>query len=114
MPLLKIQTNRTLEPAVQARLIRLASEQVATLLGKSERYVMVMLEHNPAMLFAGNDEPLAYLELKSVELPNSRTGELSRALCSLIEAQLGITGERVYIEFADASRSMWGWNGGTF
>ena len=26
----------------------------------------------------------------------------------------GIAGDRIYIEFADAPRRMWGWNGGTF
>lgn len=114
MPLLRIQTNQPLESAKQDTLVKQASQEVASLLGKPERYVMVSLEHNPAMLFAGSDEPLAYLELKSIGLPESRTAELSRALCELLNRELGLAADRVYIEFADAPRSMWGWNGGTF
>lgn len=114
MPLLRIQTNRPVAEADQAGLIRQASAQVAALLGKPERYVMVTLEHNPAMLFGGSDAPLAYLELKSIGLPANRTGELSKALCELVQQELGIAGDRVYIEFADALRNMWGWDGGTF
>ncbi len=114
MPLLKIQTNQPVEADVGNNLIRKASQQVAGLLGKPERYVMVSLEENPAMLFGGSDEPLAYLELKSIGLPETRTGELSRALAALMNTELGLPADRIYIEFADAPRSMWGWNGGTF
>lgn len=114
MPLLKIQTNIPIETAAGDSLIRKASQQVASLLGKPERYVMVSLEENPAMLFGGSDDPLAYLELKSIGLPETRTSELSQALTSLMNAELGLSAERVYIEFTDAPRAMWGWNGGTF
>ena len=114
MPLLKIQTNQALSADQQQTLIRAASQQVATLLGKPERYVMVSLEHNDGMLFAGSDAPLAYLELKSIGLPTAKTGELSKALCTTIHQALSIDLDRIYIEFADAERTQWGWNGGTF
>ena len=114
MPLLRIQTNRLLDAELQRELPRRASQQVATLLGKPERYVMIALEHNPAMLFAGSDAPLAYLELKSIGLPAARTAELSRGLCDLVSEQLGIAPDRIYIEFANATGNMWGWDGATF
>ncbi|EGW55094.1 phenylpyruvate tautomerase MIF-related protein [Candidatus Endoriftia persephonae] len=114
MPLLKIQTNQPIEPDQRKSLLRKASAEVAALLGKPERFVMVSLEQNPEMLFAGSDAPLAYLELKSIGLPGERTQELSDALCHLIADRLGISAERIYIEFADAQRHLWGWNGATF
>ncbi len=114
MPLLKIQTNKVVEPATAKTLIADASTTVADLLGKPERYVMVSLEHNPAMLFGGSDDPLAYLELKSIGLPESQTADLSRSLSDLLNRALDLPANRIYIEFADAPRNMWGWNGGTF
>lgn len=114
MPLLRIQTNRPLDAELQRELPRRASLRVAQLLGKPERYVMVSLEHNPAMLFGGNDAPLAYLELKSIGLPAARTAELSKGLCDFMTEQLGIAPDRVYIEFANAAANLWGWDGGTF
>ena len=78
MPLLKIQTNVAVEAHRGDQLMKTASEQVATLLGKPEGFVMVVLETDVQMLFGGTPEPL------------------------------------VYIEFADAARSRWGWNGKTF
>ena len=114
MPLLKIQTNRQVPPEQRPPLLQQASAKVAEILGKPERYVMVSLEHNPDMLFGGDTAPLAYLELKSIGLPGDRTRELSASLCGLIQEALEIPQERVYIEFADAARHLWGWNGGTF
>ncbi|VAX12895.1 hypothetical protein MNBD_GAMMA24-814 [hydrothermal vent metagenome] len=114
MPYLKIQSNLTIEEASASRLLAEASKRVAHELGKPENYVMVALEPVQAMLFAGSSDPLAYLELKSIGLPQSKTPALSAALCSLIEEQLGIPASRIYIEFADAPRAMWGWDGGTF
>ena len=114
MPLLKIQTNQPVDAATQQALAVSASQTVADLLGKPERYVMVSVGHNPAMLFGGSDEPLAYLELKSIGLPGSQTADLSRSLCDLLKEKLDLPADRIYIEFSDAPRNMWGWNGGTF
>ena len=114
MPLLKIQTNVPMDGEAKQTLAVSASRAVADMLGKPERYVMVSVEGNPAMVFAGSNDPLAYLELKSIGLPANKTGELSAALAALLGEQLGLSADRVYIEFADAPRNMWGWNGGTF
>lgn len=114
MPYLRIQTNVSREPAARGRLLARASACVADALGKPERYVMVALEAGETMVFAGSEAPLAYLELKSIGLPEQSTTELSRALCDLVQDALGVPGERIYIEFTDAPRHLWGWNGGTF
>jgi phenylpyruvate tautomerase len=114
MPYLKIQTNQRLDEAAQHALMKKASSAVAEQLGKPENYVMVTVQSGQAMLFAGSDGPLAYLELKSIGLPESATATLSASLCSLIAQELDIEKNRTYIEFADAPRHMWGWDGGTF
>lgn len=114
MPILKIQTNQPVDDVTRAVLLAEASLTVTAALGKPERYVMVAIEPTAAMIFAGNMAPLAYLELKSISLPVSRTASLSQALCHLMNKTLGIPSERIYIEFAEADGKMWGWNGGTF
>lgn len=114
MPFLRIQTNHALDTGRAGALASDASTLVADQLGKPERYVMVSVEHNPVMQFAGSDGPLAYLELKSIGLPESATAGLSEALCRLVSDSTGVDSERIYIEFSDAPRKMWGWNGGTF
>ena len=114
MPLISITTNQAVEPTQADELLKQTSSTVAAMLGKPERYVMVRLEQNPQMLFDGSDQPLAYLELKSIGLPGDRTADYSRELCQLIGDQLRIPTDRIYIEFSDAERHLWGWNGATF
>lgn len=115
MPFLKIQTNHTVDSTTGEALLTKASKLVAKELGKPENYVMVQLQKESPMLFAGTNAPLAFLELKSIGLPNSSTtADLSANLCKLIEQELNIPKDRVYIEFSDAPRDMWGWNGATF
>ena len=97
MPLLSIDTNRALDDAQASAFIRTASAAVAEVLGKPER-----------------DAPLAYLELKSIGLPEDRTKALSQALCDLVSSHLGVATDRIYIEFANAPRHLWGWNSATF
>ncbi len=114
MPYLMIQTNRTVSPDRRELLLATASRLLAKELGKPESYVMVSLNSDVPMLFAGSEEAAAYVELKSIGLPAGSTKPLSRAICSLLEQQLDISPGRVYIEFTDIKGSHWGWNGGTF
>ena len=114
MPYLKIQTNKPINDSDSHSLLPKASSLVAEKLGKPESYVMVAIDPPQPMLFAGSADPTAYLELKSIGLPESRTADLSQALCQLVADELGIATNRIYIEFADAPRSMWGWDGHTF
>ena len=110
MPLLSIESNCS----PSADIVKIASAKVAEALGKPEQYVMVRYAHNPDMLFAGTNEPLAYLQLKSIGLPDSAATDLSAMLCDLLNEQLGIATERIYIEFKNVPRQLWGWNRATF
>ena len=112
MPLLHIRSNTTIDDKEAVALA--LSKQTAQLLGKPENYVMVIINDQQHLIFAGNTQAAAYLELKSINLPESQTTELSSALCDLVNQELGIDSSRIYIEFSNAQRHMWGWSGATF
>jgi len=114
MPYLKIETNVAVDAAKRQAVLEQASALLAGELGKPERYVMISLDAGKPMLFAGSDEPLAYLHLASIGLPVASTAQLSTAFCDLMAKVLGISGDRVYLVLADIDRPLWGWNGGTF
>lgn len=114
MPLLRIETNVALDTSNAEALVAQASQAVAGGLGKPERYVMVTVQSAVPMVMAGTAEPAAFLDLRSIGLPDGKTEALSQALCGLIESAIGVPRDRVYINFADVPRSHWGWNGGTF
>ncbi len=114
MPLLSIETNQNLSDDGIQSLLEDASCQLSQWLGKPERYVMVKFSHNPHMRFGGDTAPLAYLECKSLRLPEDRTAELSSHLTKLIQKHVGISADRIYIEFSSPPRHLWGFNGNTF
>lgn len=112
MPLLTLSTNVEIED-IQASCQAL-SEEISTLLGKPESYVMVLLQDKQAMSFAGTTEPLALVELKSLGLPEDKTADFSSAICSSVSHRLNIPTNRIYIEFHNPQRHMWGWDKRTF
>jgi phenylpyruvate tautomerase len=112
MPYLKIQTNK--EITDKSLLMKEMTDLLMNLLGKPEKYIMIAVEPLTTMLFGGSDEPAAFIELKSIGLPSDATAELSEAICNLLNQHLDIPPDRIYIEFSDAPRNMFGWNGGTF
>ena len=114
MPYLSIQTNKALDSSEINDFIDKASKTVAQQLGKPESYVMVAMPESSAMMFAGNNAACAYLELKSLGLPEDDTRKISAALCELVQNSLGIDSKRIYIEFASPPRHMWGWDNSTF
>ena len=114
MPLLKITSNKPFPTGERQQALKQLSEAVARVLDKPEAYVMVIFEHSEDMMLGGTDDPMAYLELKSIGLPESATTDISKKLCALVDSIFGIPGSRVYIEFADVPRIMWGWNSKTF
>ncbi|MDM8565531.1 phenylpyruvate tautomerase MIF-related protein [Candidatus Halobeggiatoa sp. HSG11] len=109
MPYLQIQTNIEVEDTLLAN----ASQAVADILGKPESYVMIALQTNIPMLFAGSEQPMAHLTLKSINLPTN-TKTLSSKLCTFIASNLKISPDRIYIEFVNVERTSWGWNERTF
>lgn len=112
MPLLQINTNASLKHTDP--IITKASQLVATMLGKPESYVMVVLNADSNMSFAGNGEACAHIKLKSLGLDESATKDYSQQLCEFAENQLGVDASRTYIEFSGPDRHMWGWDKRTF
>ena len=114
MPYLSIQTNKSLDKSTQDALLQKASKLVSELLNKPETYVMVAITDSRPMMFSSTDENCAYLELKSIALPENSCQDFSHALCSLICDEIAIEKSRIYIEFSNAQRHLWGWNSTTF
>jgi phenylpyruvate tautomerase PptA (4-oxalocrotonate tautomerase family) len=112
MPLLEISTNTAIDNAEEVA--KQASKLTAEILGKPESYVMVKLKPAQTLLFAGTSEPAAHLKLKSLGLPENHTTEYSSKLCSYISSTLGIDSARIYIEFSNPERHLWGWDERTF
>lgn len=111
MPYLNIVTNQTVEN--ESALLKAASQAVSQCSGKPETYVMVSIENKTNMIMSGSDAPVAFLDYRALGLPSDRTA-FSDALCTVINEQLGVAGDRIYISMTDSERQNWGWNHNTF
>ena len=85
---------------------------VSDLTGKSENYVMTMIQSDSLMTFAGSDEPCCFIKLKSIGSLNPSL--MSKSLCKLIASETNIKANRIYIEFTDVKASHWGFDSSTF
>ncbi len=116
MPLIKVQTSisNAAQSDVEA-LLKHLSASLAQHTGKPESYVMTAFEPGTSMTFGGTFDPVCYVEVKSVgSMSPTQTKAMSQDFCKQISEALGVATNRIYIEFADAKGSMWGWNGTTF
>ena len=114
MPYFCIETNQSIDQAPNQKLLNKTSSFVAELMGKPESYVMVSIKPETPLNFAGSNEPAAFVRLKSIGLPKDRCNELSEKICGFVEQELDAPPNRVFIDFKDLKREMFGWNRKTF
>lgn len=114
MPTLILNTNLRLDDDRRADLSARLSHFTAEATRKPEQWVMTLLNDGRAMGFAGTQAPCAFVEFKSIGLPDADMPDIAAGLCGLLQAQLGLDPARIYIEFAAAEPQRWGWNGATF
>ncbi len=112
MPYFRVETNIELQAERRKALMNLLSTRLAEMLGKPEGYMMVQLSSGVDLAFAGSLKPAAYVELKSIGLTD--TQKLARFICELLQSELGVSPQRIYIEFIDIPPKYWGWNNSTF
>ncbi|MBE9130161.1 MULTISPECIES: phenylpyruvate tautomerase MIF-related protein [unclassified Coleofasciculus] len=116
MPLIKVQSSvSNPAPSLIEGLLKILSGKLAQHVGKPESYVMTAFEPNVAMTFGGTIEPTCYIEVKNIgTMSPAQTKAMSEDFCQVVSEKLSVSPNRVYIEFADAKGSMWGWNSSTF
>ncbi len=116
MPLINLYSSApSPAPETTRQLLTSLSSLLARELGKPESYVMTNLVPHTEMTFAGSFDPTCYAEIKNVgKFKPDQTERISGKVCDLITQSLGVPRSRIYIEFADATGYLWGFNGGTF
>ena len=114
MPLLKLQTSVSVSEGKRQELLKALSGIVTECIGKPEQYVMVTITQGPIMM-SGEQNNAAFVDVRSIGGLNRDVNlNISRKVCSLLDESLGISPEKVYINFWDIPAGNWGWNGKTF
>lgn len=116
MPLAKIYTTEDFELSDFDKVSKSISGILSSVLKKSVDYIMCVYPKSHYQSFANNSlDPSIYVEIKNVGVLSPEvTSELTEKLTSILIENTEAPASRIYIEFQNSERHMWGWNGKTF
>lgn len=116
MPTFILHTNlKTIDPPTKEVLHQEIRGIIARCIGKSEDFVLTILNPNSSMRFGVKAGISAYCEVKNVGvLSPDTTNQISGFITEILSTKLKISPEQLYIEFQESERHLWGWNGKTF
>ncbi len=114
MPLITIRSAAAVSDEAVDPLLSACSAALAETLAQPEAYVMTLFERSAGMTMAGTSEPCGLVEVRSVvELVGDQTQAVTGVVCALLGQHLGVPPERIFVNFTDFRRAMWGFNGAT-
>ena len=116
MPLIELDTSCELADAgKKQQLAGALSRVVAEGTGKPEQYVMACVRDKVVMTMSGQPGPSALVAIKGIGgLSKAVNQSLASKISQLLQKELAVPGDRVYITFQEFPASNWAWNGKTF
>ncbi|MBF0500806.1 MAG: hypothetical protein HQM09_11780 [Candidatus Riflebacteria bacterium] len=114
MPMIRLQTTAALNDEKKTVLLGTLSKIISEATGKPETYVMVVIEQ-AAIMMSGKTGDAAFADIRGIGGLGGRVnGIISEKVCTALKSSLGISPDRIYLNFTNVSASDWGWNGKTF
>ncbi|CAB3222225.1 unnamed protein product [Arctia plantaginis] len=114
MPHFRIETNLSSDKIPEDFVLK-AVPVLAKALGKPEQYCVVSVIPNVAMSFGGTSDPCAIANLMSIgALGVEQNKKHAKVLFELVEKELGIKNDKMYITFEDNPTGNVGFKGTTF
>lgn len=106
---ISVEVSREKEEAIKSRL-----GEAIRLLHKPESYLMVGIQDNYSLYMGGKKlEKGAYVSVSLFgEAGASEYEKMTGAICQILEDELGIPGDGVYVTYHGVND--WGWNGSNF
>ena len=113
MPMIEAKVTPAL-PAEKRDILKAEFGKAISILGKPESYLMINLADNQDLYFGGKKlDKGAYVEVKVLgSVDPSTSSKMTARVCEILQAQLGIPGDSVYVSYFGTTN--WGWNGSNF
>ncbi|XP_017283750.1 macrophage migration inhibitory factor [Kryptolebias marmoratus] len=114
MPMFVVNTN-VAKSDVPAALLSEATEELAKVMGKPAQYIAVHVNPDQMMKFGGKGDLCALCSLHSIgKISGAHNKQYSKLLCGLLNKHLGVSPDRIYINFVDMDAANVAWNNTTF
>ena len=115
MPLVRLETTEKLQADQKAALCARLSAICAETIGKPEEYQMAVVLDGLTIQRSGKTGPAAFVDIRSIGGLTRKVNQvLSEKICRLLQQELGISGDRVYLNMTDVPGDRWGHDGTTF
>lgn len=115
MPLIRLEITEKLQADRKASLCASLSALCAETIGKPEEYQMAIVLDGLTIQRSGRPGPAAFVEIRSIGgLTRKVNQSLSDKVCHLLQQELDIPGDRVYLNMTDIPGDRWGHDGTTF
>jgi phenylpyruvate tautomerase len=114
MPFIHLYTTETVGDDIAQKLTASLSSVASEVLGTSENYVMVAI--SPAIMRMSNvPGQAAFVDIRAIGgLTPEKNKIVSERICELLESELKVPRERMFLNFSDVPGTDWGWAGRTF
>lgn len=112
MPFINVKTNAAVSKAQCDKIKAALGQAITALPGKSENWLMVGIEPEQVLYFQGSDAPAAMVQVQTYGTNAQGTGDLTARICALLNAELGLPQNRIYVSYFGTAN--WGWNGSNF
>ena len=115
MPLIMLKTTADVPQSKKAKIVSAMSKIVAEATAKPESYMMAILEKADTSSMAGKIGPVAHADVRAIgPIGKNAANAITKSLCTLLNAELDVPPESVYVNFTEFEAAKWGWKGETF
>ncbi|XP_063046240.1 macrophage migration inhibitory factor [Engraulis encrasicolus] len=114
MPMFVVNTN-VARSSVPEALLTEATNELSKAMGKPAQYIAVHINADQMMMFGGKSDPCALCSLISIgKIGGAQNKQYSQLLCGMLNKHLGISPDRIYINFTDMKGENVAYNNSTF
>ena len=109
MPFIDVKTSVKVDEAKKNSIEQKLTESITLLPGKTASYFMCAVEDNVSMMFHGDKEPTAFVEVKIYGKSTRAAYEaLTERICDILNEEIGVSPEFCYVKFEEVEN--WGFN----
>jgi phenylpyruvate tautomerase len=116
MPLIQLDTSFSFPDQNRKQaIVKMLSQVAAEGTGKPEQFVMTSIRDGLTMTMSGTPGPCALVTIKAIGGLNKSVNQaLANKFSQLLQKELNVPPNRVYMTFEAFTPSDWAWDGRTF
>ena len=109
MPFINVKTSAKLSEQTKLEIENRLTESITLLPGKTSNYFMCAVEDNISMMFHGDKQPTAFVEVKIFgKSTREAYTDLTAAICDIMNGCAGVAPDYCYVKFEEVEN--WGFN----